>query len=130
MNTNDERPVGLNGGSLEEMPTSDGRGAGEVSENEHGGQVLDFADVVADAGVADDLGTTEVRAIAAIKVGSRHRRDLGDIAALAESIEAIGLLHPVTVDTGGNLLAGTRRLEACKRLGWTNIPVRFVGARP
>jgi ParB family transcriptional regulator, chromosome partitioning protein len=66
----------------------------------------------------------------AIRVGKRHRRDLGDIAALAASIEDIGLLHPITVDEQGGLLAGARRLAACKRLGWREIPVIVVRARP
>jgi ParB family chromosome partitioning protein len=64
-----------------------------------------------------------------ITVGERHRRDLGDIAALAESIQDLGLLHPVSIDKNGRLLAGARRLEACKRLGWSSIPVRLVSAR-
>jgi ParB-like chromosome segregation protein Spo0J len=60
-----------------------------------------------------------------IKVG-KHRKDL-DIAALAKSIAGpSGLLHPITVDANGNLLAGARRLAACKQLGWTKIPVRRV----
>lgn len=32
--------------------------------------------------------------ISDIKVGRCHRKDLGDIAGLAASIEKIGLLHP------------------------------------
>jgi ParB family chromosome partitioning protein len=67
--------------------------------------------------------------IEAIKVGVRHRLDLGDIDGLAASIEDIGLLHPVTVDEDGRLLAGARRLAACKRLGWTEIAVNVVRAR-
>lgn len=49
---------------------------------------------------------SELRPIAEIMVGERHRRDLGDIEALAQSIAAIGLLHPITIDANGNLLAG------------------------
>jgi ParB family chromosome partitioning protein len=60
----------------------------------------------------------------------RHRRDLGDIAGLAESIGDIGLLHATTVDQHGNLLAGRRRLEAVRKLGWTSIPVHIVEAEP
>lgn len=71
--------------------------------------------------------TGEVRPIADIRVGERHRRDLGDIDALAQSIAAIGLLHPITIDTNNNLLAGARRLAACKQLGRTHIPVMVVG---
>ena len=59
---------------------------------------------------------SELRAIDDIKVGKRHRQDLGDIETLAQSIAATGLLHPITVDATGNLLAGARRLAACKQL--------------
>jgi ParB family chromosome partitioning protein len=64
--------------------------------------------------------------IPAIKIGKRHRRDMGDIEALAESIEDIGLLHPITVDERCHLRAGARRLAACKQLGWKRIPVNVV----
>jgi ParB/RepB/Spo0J family partition protein len=65
-------------------------------------------------------------AIAAIKVGERHRRDLGDIAALAESIRTVGLLHPPVVRSDGALVAGARRLAACRLLGWTEVPVHTI----
>lgn len=64
--------------------------------------------------------------IAAIKVGHRHRKDMGDIKELAASIEAVGLLHPVVVNKDLALIAGERRLEACKLLGWQEVPVTFV----
>ena len=64
-----------------------------------------------------------------IRVGKRHRRDMGDIDALAESIEDIGLLHPIIVDEDGRLLAGARRLAAYKRLGRAKIPVNIVSTR-
>lgn len=64
--------------------------------------------------------------VAAIKAGSRYRRDLGDIDGLAASIKELGLLHPVVVTPDGQLIAGLRRLEACKRLGWQDIPVTVV----
>jgi ParB-like chromosome segregation protein Spo0J len=35
------------------------------------------------------------RALAEIRVRPRHRRDMGDIAALAASISELGLLHPI-----------------------------------
>ena len=44
-----------------------------------------------------------------------------DVQALADSISAVGLLNPVTVDCGNNLIAGFHRLEAAKLLGWTEI---------
>jgi hypothetical protein len=70
--------------------------------------------------------TRDERPIASIKIGKRHRRDLGDVAALAASIEDIGLINPITVDENGLLLAGGRRLAACKQLGWKQIPVCVV----
>jgi len=64
--------------------------------------------------------------IDAIKIGSRFRQDLGDIRTLAQSIADIGLLNPITVTKHGQLLAGRRRLEACKSLGWETIPVTIM----
>jgi ParB family chromosome partitioning protein len=64
-----------------------------------------------------------------IRVGKRHRRNLGDIESLAASIADIGLLHPITVDEDGRLLAGARRLAACKQLDWKEIPVNVVKAQ-
>ena len=72
-----------------------------------------------------------------ISVGSR-KREIGDVSALAESIDALGLLNPVTVviqqEHDGRdiiypkpvLVAGARRLEACKQLGWTEIDTTVV----
>ena len=64
--------------------------------------------------------------IAAIRVGERHRKDMGDIASLARNIAEIGLLHAIVVKPDGRLIAGERRLQACRLLGWTSIPVRIV----
>jgi len=61
-----------------------------------------------------------------IKVNARHRKDLGNIDALAASIREIGLLNPIAVTEGGVLIAGRRRLEACKRLGWEEIEARVL----
>ena len=64
-----------------------------------------------------------------VKVGSRFRKDLGDLDALAKSIAEVGLLHPIVVDEEGNLVAGYRRLMACRRLGWRRVPVHVVPLR-
>src|SRR5687767_12466287 len=61
-----------------------------------------------------------------IQMGYRYRRDLGDLRMLASSIAEVGLLHPVVVTPEGRLIAGQRRLEACRLLGWTEIPVTVV----
>ena len=70
--------------------------------------------------------TQAVLPIDQIIVGDRTRRDLGDIAGLATSIAEIGLLNPITVDENKRLLAGARRLAACKRLGLETVEVKIV----
>lgn len=62
--------------------------------------------------------------IAKIRIGKRHRRDLGDIEQLVASIKDIGLLQPIVVTPDGTLIAGARRLEACKRLGMREVLTR------
>jgi len=56
-----------------------------------------------------------------IEIGWRARSDLGDIHELAESIRELGQIHPIRVVTNGKgkpeLIAGFRRVEACKKLG-------------
>lgn len=64
--------------------------------------------------------------IEVIKVAGRYRRDLGDIEALAKSITAVGLINPITVTSDGQLIAGQRRLEACRLLGDDLIPVMIA----
>ncbi len=61
-----------------------------------------------------------------IAVGDRFRRDLGDVEALATSIEEIGLLQPIGVTPDHRLVFGRRRLEAFRHLGRTTIPARVV----
>jgi len=61
-----------------------------------------------------------------IIVGDRVRKDLGNLDTLMESIKLVGLLHPIVVTEDFRLVAGYRRLEACKRLGWTRVPVNIV----
>ena len=61
-----------------------------------------------------------------IQVGERDRADLGDIRQLADSIAAVGLLHPVVVTGSGELVAGGRRLAAVSELGWAEVPVTVV----
>lgn len=62
-----------------------------------------------------------------IKRDERQRRELTNLDELAESISRLGLIHPVVVTREGlELVAGERRLSACKLLGWTSIPVQYV----
>jgi DNA modification methylase len=52
--------------------------------------------------------------IADIKVGSRHRHDMGDLAGLADSIRQEGLLQPIGVTDRLELVFGERRLRASR----------------
>ena len=72
------------------------------------------------------LNRPDARRIDSIIIGERLRRDLGDVAALAASIRDLGLLHPIVISQSGRLLAGQRRLEACRSLGWLSVPVTVV----
>lgn len=63
------------------------------------------------------------RSIDSIRIGSRHRADLGDIDALAASIERQGLLQPITVTPDGVLVCGARRLAALRQLGVRKLNV-------
>ena len=65
-------------------------------------------------------------AIDSIHVGRRHRKDMGDIKALAASIKEVGLLHPVVITPDNELIAGERRVEAFKQLGRDKIPATVV----
>lgn len=64
--------------------------------------------------------------IADIIVSDRIREDLGNISELAEDIKANGLINPIAVNTDMKLLAGHRRLEAVKLLGWETVPATIM----
>jgi ParB family transcriptional regulator, chromosome partitioning protein len=71
----------------------------------------------------DELSVREIR------VCNPLRKDIGDIGALSRSIDQLGLLQPIVVrplDDYFDLVAGHRRLEACKRLRWRKIPCHVV----
>lgn len=64
-----------------------------------------------------------------ILVENRRRRDLGDVESLANDIAENGLINPILVtERDGRivLVAGERRLEACKLLGLEAVPCRAV----
>jgi ParB family chromosome partitioning protein len=56
-----------------------------------------------------------------IIVKNRIRRDVGDIKGLMESLKKHGQLTPIIVSRNNELIAGFRRLQAAKRLGWKSI---------
>ena len=64
-----------------------------------------------------------------IIVNDRIRKDFGDIQELADDIKENGLINPPVVNNGYELLAGERRLRACKMLGWPQIEVRMMDTR-
>lgn len=64
-----------------------------------------------------------------IVVGDRIRKDFGDIEELADDISENGLINPPVVNKEYVLLAGERRLRACKLLGWPQIEVRMMDTR-
>ena len=59
--------------------------------------------------------------IADIKVKKRIRKDMGDIDALAESMKRFGQISPIVITKKNVLIAGGRRLEAARTLGWNTI---------
>lgn len=77
--------------------------------------------------MSTSINNTVVKNIAVsdITVGKRIRKEHGEINELAESIETLGLLNPITVMESGNgefyLIAGYRRLCAVKYLNRTSI---------
>lgn len=64
-----------------------------------------------------------------IVVSDRIRKDFGDIQELADDIKENGLINPPVVNKEYVLLAGERRLRACKMLGWPQIEVRMMDTR-
>lgn len=58
---------------------------------------------------------------------TRQRREVSGVEELAASIARTGfLIHPITIRRSGELVAGERRLMACRSLGWTAIEVQFL----
>ncbi len=56
----------------------------------------------------------------------RIRKDAGDLTRLTASIQKVGLLNPIVVTDDYRLVAGFRRLTACRQLGWKEIEAHIV----
>ena len=67
-------------------------------------------------------------AINLIKKNRRIRKDLGDLSSLMNSLKKYGQLSPVILTKDYELIAGERRLESAKRLGWSTIKVMVVNS--
>lgn len=67
-------------------------------------------------------------AIADVRVEreQRQRRVVDD--GLADSMKRRGLIHPIVLTDGNLLVAGERRLEAAKSLGWDSIEFRLFSS--
>jgi ParB family transcriptional regulator, chromosome partitioning protein len=77
--------------------------------------------------LAGFLESVEVRMIRPPRVALRT--DSGPIKGLMLSIQDKGLLEPIIVrpaEDGFEVVAGMRRFEACRRLGWRRIPAHVV----
>jgi len=61
-----------------------------------------------------------------IIVKKRLRKNLGELAPLMNSMKVYGLLNPVIINQKKELIAGERRLESARRLGWKTIPAVIV----
>ncbi len=61
-----------------------------------------------------------------IKVKKRVRKDLGDLESLKDSLKTYGLMNPITLNSEYELVAGERRLEAAKLLGWERINANIL----
>lgn len=61
-----------------------------------------------------------------IQVSKRVRKDLGDLTPLMDSLKRYGLLNPITITKDYMLIAGQRRLESARQLGWTTIDAVVV----
>ena len=59
--------------------------------------------------------------ISEIQVKKRIRKDSGNINELSESMNIHGLMNPIVLTREYQLIAGFRRLESAKKLGWENI---------
>ncbi len=61
-----------------------------------------------------------------IKIDRRIRRNLGDLQPLIESMNRFGQLNSIVVNPDLHLIAGHRRLESARRLGWKYINAVIV----
>lgn len=67
-----------------------------------------------------------IRQLSDIKRNSEYLRHGTDVESLKKSIESIGLINPLTVNSNNELLAGSRRFQAITELGWKEVEVHVV----
>lgn len=89
----------------------------------------DYLSEPATSSDGDGPPTLPVRAISPNRFQPRKEFRPSELAELAASIQASGLLQPLLVrkaasGAGYELVAGERRLRAVKQLGWTEVPAQ------
>ena len=77
------------------------------------------------AGSVEDINLSEI-----VLPPSLLRSNLNGVEELAESIKQVGLLQPIIVRVNNSLcfeiVAGCRRFNACKKIGWRKITCHVV----
>ncbi|UPA12372.1 ParB N-terminal domain-containing protein [Borrelia venezuelensis] len=61
-----------------------------------------------------------------IKIKKRIRQNIGDTSTLKESIKKHGLIYPIIIDKNKNLVAGFRRYQVLKELGYKEVDVKVI----
>jgi len=64
-----------------------------------------------------------------IVINNRIRKEIGNLEPLMESMTKFGQLHPIVLNSKLQLIAGYRRLEAAKNLGWQSINATIVDVK-
>ena len=59
--------------------------------------------------------------ISDIVIAGRFRKEFQNVDALANSMQRIGQLQPVVLNTRNELIAGERRIRAALSLGWSHV---------
>ena len=66
--------------------------------------------------------------ISEIQIKKRIRKDFGNLNELTESMNIHGLMNPIVLTRDHILIAGQRRLESAKKLGWKDIEATIIDA--
>lgn len=61
-----------------------------------------------------------------IVIKKRLRKDLGNLAPLKKSMQQFGLMNPIVITQKKELIAGHRRLESARQLGWETIKAEVI----
>ncbi|BCR21325.1 ParB N-terminal domain-containing protein [Borrelia miyamotoi] len=61
-----------------------------------------------------------------IRIKRRIRQNIGNTTTLKESIKKHGLIYPIIIDKNKNLIAGFRRYQVLKELGYKEVEVKVI----